>query len=377
MVPWLRVVAMLENRRSFMKKATAVGITAGVASTAGCSSLGGSNGDAENGDASGVDNPEMEVTLAHSGPEDIRQHQQRAAVSFKNYVEDKTNGNLTINISPGGALGSLREMIEQQQSGSLELVGSTAEGHIAPFYPNINVYALPYAFRNPEVANYVFDGEFGSTLWEDMREKTGIRMLTWYDNGGFRSFGIAGHEIRSLEDMEGLDIRTMQIEAHQELVRQLGANPTPIDWNELYQAIDQGVVDGQENSIPTVITGDLHEVLDFIILDRHVFTMNFIHADDAWYQELPNHYQEIVSAAGRVASADARMINRIQRVRGVTTVEDAGVTVFDPPQSLIDEFAEATQEPVGEIVREQMDDPGMVDEMTDAIQQAEEDLGYQ
>lgn len=379
--------AMTENRRSFMRKASALGITAGVASTAGCSSLGATggngNGNGGNGNGSGSQNgndlamPEMTVTLGHSGPEDIQQHQHRAATTFKNYVEQQTNGNFTVEISPGGALGSLREMIEQNQSGSLELVGSTAEGHIAPFYSNINVYALPYAFRNVEVANYVFDKGFGDTLWEDFRDQTGLRMLTWYDNGGFRSFGIAGSEIRSLSDMEGLDIRTMQIEAHQELVRQLGANPTPIDWNELYQAIDQGVVAGQENSIPTVISGDLHEVLDFIILDRHVYTMNFIHANESWFQDLPEHYQQIVLTAGRLASQDARMINRIQRQRGVQTVEDAGVTVFDPPQDLITEFQEATQEPVGQIVREQMDDPGLVDEMTDAIEQAEQDLGYQ
>ncbi|MBX0297051.1 TRAP transporter substrate-binding protein DctP [Haloarcula nitratireducens] len=321
--------------------------------------------------------PEMTVTLGHSGPEDITQHQHRAAMTFKNYIESATNGNFTIEVSPGGALGSLREMIEQNQSGSLELVGSTAEGHLAPFYPNINVYALPYAFRNVEVANYVFDKKFGDTLWKDFREKTGLRMLTWYDNGGFRSFGIAGSKIKSIDDMKGLDIRTMQIEAHQKLVSELGANPTPIDWNELYQAIDQGVVDGQENSIPTVISGDLHEVLDFIILDRHVFTMNFIHANEEWFQSLPPYYRRLVIDAGHLASKDARKINRIQRRRGVQTVEEAGVTVYDPPQDVIEDFRKATQEPVGELVREKMDNPELVDQMQDAIKQAEKDLGYQ
>lgn len=371
--------AMSQDRRSFMRTAGALSATVGLTATAGCTSLvsSGNSGGSGSDSGDGTEMPEMTATLGHSGPEDITQHQHRAAVTFKNHIESNTGGNFTIEISPGGALGSLREMIEQNQSGSLELVGSTAEGHIAPFYPNINVYALPYAFRNVEVANYVFDNEFGDMFWEDFRDQTGLRMLTWYDNGGFRSFGIAGSEIRSLDDMQGLDIRTMQIEAHQELVRQLGANPTPIDWNELYQAIDQGVVDGQENSVPTVISGDLQEVLDFIILDRHVFTMNFIHCNEDWFQDLPLYYRRLVVEAGQLASKDARMINRIQRERGIQTVEDAGVTVFDPPQDLIQEFQEATQEPVGEIVRDEMDDPSMVDKMTDAIEQAEQDLGYQ
>ncbi|WP_226023774.1 substrate-binding domain-containing protein [Halomicrobium salinisoli] len=372
---------MSPDRRNFMRTAGAISATAGLTSIAGCSSLtSGGNGGSGSGDGSdsgGAENPEMTVTLGHSGPEDITQHQHRAAVTFKKHIEDNTNGNFTVEISPGGALGSLREMVEQNQSGSLELVGSTAEGHIAPFYSNINVYALPYAFRNVEVANYVFDNEFGDQLWADFRDQTGLRMLTWYDNGGFRSFGVSGVEIESIDDMEGLDIRTMQIEAHQELVSQLGANPTPIDWNELYQAIDQGVVAGQENSIPTVISGDLHEVLDWIILDRHVYTMNFIHCNEEWFQGLPLHYQRLVLEAGRLASQEARMINRIQRERGVQTVEEAGVTVYDPPQEVINDFREATQEPVGELIRNEMDDPGMVDDMQEAIQQAEKDLGYQ
>jgi len=105
--------------------------------------------------------------------------------------------------------------------------------------------------------------------------------------------------------------------------------------------------------------------------------MNFIHSNEEWFQDLPEYYQQLVLQAGKLASQEARSINRIQRERGRQTVEDAGVTVLDPSQDVIDGFAEATQEPVGEIVRDQMDDPSMVDEMQEAIQQAEEDLGYQ
>lgn len=365
----------MADRRTILKTAGVAGLSATLA---GCSSIiEGNSETASSGDGSNLDElPEMEISYAHSGNTDIGNHQHRAAVTFKNHIESRTDGNFTVNISPGGELGSLVDVTEQNIDGTIEVVGSTAEGHLAPFYPNINVYAMPYAFRNEEVANYVFDKEFGTQLWEDFRDKTGLRMLTWYDNGGFRCFSTGDTAIRSMDDFDGLTFRTMQIEAHQELVRQLGASPEPIDWGELYQALDQGVVDGQENSVPTFISGKFEEVQDHLLLDNHVFTMNFIHCNDGWFQELPAGYQEIVRQAGYLATKDARMVNRVRRSTGVEYVESQGVEVHDPPQEFVDEMAEATQEPVREIIEEQMDDPGMIDDMLDAIERAEEDLGY-
>jgi TRAP-type C4-dicarboxylate transport system substrate-binding protein len=344
----------------------------------------GGNGNGE--DAGDIDDPEdlpeIEATLGHSGPEDTGMHQHRAATTFKDYIEERTDGRFTIDIVPGGALGSLVEMTEQNIDGAIELVGSTAEGHLAPFYPNINVYASPFAFATGEeeediiTANYVFDKEFGQMLWEDFRDQTGLRMLTWYDNGGFRNFGIAGHEIREAGDMEGLTIRTMEIEAHMELVRQLGASPEPMAWEELYEGIDQGVVDGQENSIPTVITGNLHEVIDWIITDAHCFTMNFIHCNEEWFQDLPGEYQSLVIQGGQMASLDARKVNRLQRRWGVEIVEAEGVTVYEPSEEELSTFEEATAEPVNEMIRDEMDDPDMLDEMLDAIDRARSELGF-
>ncbi|XVH33403.1 TRAP transporter substrate-binding protein DctP (plasmid) [Haloferacaceae archaeon DSL9] len=328
------------------------------------------------------DLPEIEATLGHSGPEDVGIHQHRAATTFKNYIEARTDGRFTIEIVPGGALGSLVEMTEQNIDGAIELVGSTAEGHLAPFYPNINVYASPFAFASGSeeedimTANYVFDKEFGQMLWEDFRDQTGLRMLTWYDNGGFRNFGIAGSEVRQASDMEGLTIRTMEIEAHMELVRQLGASPEPMAWEELYEGIDQGVVNGQENSIPTVISGNLHEVMDWIILDGHCFTMNFIHCNDEWFQDLPVEYQGLVVQAGQMASLDARTVNRLQRSWGNEIVESQGVEIYEPSEEEIETFREATVDPVNEVIEQEMDDPGMIDEMADAIERAREELGF-
>lgn len=368
----------MTDRRSVLKGAAGIGAVGMTAALAGCSSvLDDDDAEADTGSIDGLgDLPEMEITFAHSSNTDITNHQHRSAVTFKEHIERRTEGQFTVNISPGGELGTLGELTEQNIDGTLEVVGSTAEGHLAPFYPNINVYAVPYAFRNEEVANYVFDKEFGEMLWEDLREQTGLRMLTWYDNGGFRCFSTGETQIRDLDDFDGLTFRTMEIEAHQELVRQLGANPEPIAWDELYQALDQGTVNGQENSLPTFISGNFEEVQDYFIFDNHVFTMNFVHCNDDWFQDLPAAYQSLVEEAGYLATADARRVNRIGRELGVDYVEGEGVDVWDPPQEFLDDLADATQEPVIDVIEDEMDDPGMVDDMMDAIDRAEEELGY-
>jgi TRAP-type transport system periplasmic protein len=370
------------NRRRFLQ---ATGATVTMGALAGCTDMiipddGESEAGGEIDDPD--DLPEVEATLGHSGPEDTGMHQHRAAVTFKDYIENQTDGQFTIDIVPGGGLGDLGEMTEQNIEGAVELVGSTAEGHLAPFYPNINVYASPFAFATGDeeediiTANYVFDKEFGQRLWEDFRDQTGLRMLTWYDNGGFRNFGIAGEEVRDASDMEGLTIRTMEIEAHMELVRQLGASPEPMAWEELYEGIDQGVVDGQENSIPTVISGNLQEVIDWVITDGHCFTMNFIHCNDDWFQDLPLEYQSLVIEGGQMASLDARKVNRLQRMWGNDIVESEGVEIYEPDEDELDTFREATQEPVDEVIRDEMDDPDMLDEMMEAIDEARTELGF-
>ena len=113
-----------------------------------------------------------------------------------------------------------------------------------------------------------------------MRKKTGLRVIGTWDNGGFRSFTNSKRAVHNPEDMKGLRIRTMDIPAHMELVRSLGAKPTPISWKELYTALETGVVDGQENAMPTIIIGSLQEVQKYLILDGHVYTQQHFFVND-------------------------------------------------------------------------------------------------
>jgi C4-dicarboxylate-binding protein DctP len=168
----------------------------------------------------------------------------------------------------------------------------------------------------------------------------------------------------------------MQIEAHQEITRQLGATPEPIDWTELYTALDQGVVDGAEGSVPLFILGKFEEVQSFMILDGHVWSYVFNFANNSWFNGLHPAYQEMLLKAGFWGAINARGVNAVARKRGKQYMRDNGVEIYDPPGSLRQEFREATQEPVREVIREQMDNPGLIDEMNQAISDAREQLGH-
>ena len=215
------------GRRSFLKTASAAGAVGLSVALAGCS--GDDNGNGGAGAEEPVENaddlPEVEITLSHTSDPDPRQPPQHQAERIQRYMEARSDGRFQMDIAAGGELGTTTDIIEQTIDGTIEVVSSIAEGHIAPFYPNINVYSVPYVFPDVEIANRVFGNEFGETMREDLLEKTGLRMLAWWDNGGFRHYS-ANDPLRSIDDFEGKTFRTMQIEAHQEIVRQLGASCT-------------------------------------------------------------------------------------------------------------------------------------------------------
>lgn len=122
-------------------------------------------------------------------------------------------------------------------SGEIEVSTSHTEGTIAIVYPNIQVISIPYLFDSVDQALDVFRGEYGQMLYEDMRKKTGLRVIGVWDNGGSRSFTNNRRPVKTPADMKGLKIRTMDIPAHIELVRSVSAQPTPISWKELYTAL--------------------------------------------------------------------------------------------------------------------------------------------
>lgn len=365
------------GRRQFV---SAVG-AAGVAGLAGCSGLlGDGNGDGSQNQqgttTGGNDLPDMEARFAQTAGPDESFHLHYGALRFKEHVERLTDGGLTIDVVAGGQLGGWNEAAEQTQNGTIEITFNTA-GHMGPLNSNVNCFGVPYIFRDIEVPFHVLDMlEWGDRFREDYLDKTGLRMIGWWDNGGFRHFS-ANTSLQSIDDFDGLDFRVQPADTYQALVSALGANPQVLDAVDLYQALDQGIVDGQENAMPNFLVIDTQEVQSHVILDGHTLSTLFLHANNGWYEDLPDAYRSAVDRAGMLASVDARRFNRLDRERSLRTVREAGVEVYDPSLDEIDAFREQTQEPVEQAARDVMDDPDLLDGLYDAIETAEENLGYE
>lgn len=361
-----------------MKASAAIG---GVTMLAGCSSIlegGSATGTPTTSDedaGSGGQLPEVEMTFAHAGPPVIQTSAQRGAVSFKEYMERESDGRFTVEISPAGQLGGFRELIEQTIDGTIEMSVSP-DLHLGPFYPNWNVFSIPYVFPDVNVARFIFENEFGQDLAEGFREETGLRALALWENGGSHGFSTGGPELRSVDDFSGLTFRTGEFAAHRSLVESLGASAEPMGFTELYQALDQGVVDGQKNSIAITVLGRLYEVQEFFLYDEHQLSISMNFVNDEWFQDLHPTYQTLVEKAGLKARNDIHKINNLYQRHGVDFLEQQGLEVVIPDESFLSSLQDATIEPVTEDIRDSLDDPELLDEFQNEIQAAKEDLGY-
>ena len=222
---------------------------------------------------------QVSLKLATVEPGDINASPAlAAAVVFKHEVESRTGGRVKVDVFPGGQLGNERELIEALRMGTVEMA-ITSDGPVGGFFEPILVLGIPYAFPSTVTAWKALDGPFGQELMESMRQKTGIRCLAVTENG-FRHFTNNSRVIKGPADMKGLKIRTMENPSHMAIVKAMGADPTPIAFGELYSALQQKIVDGQENPIAVLYMIKGYEVQKYLTLDGHVYNPSFLWVND-------------------------------------------------------------------------------------------------
>lgn len=295
----------------------------------------------------------------------VLHHSVAGMVAFKAAVENMTQKRVVVENYYYGRLGDANENLRQILTGTLQ--GATpADGAVAPFYAGIQVFSIPYLFKNPLDAYNLWDGPVGKEIFEDMAKKSGLRVLAIYDNGGFRSFSNNRKVVRNASDMRGLKIRTMTIPVHMELVKALGAAPTPIAWLELYNALQTGVVDGQENSAATILGGSLQEVQKYYTLDEHFLGSAMIVTGEKWLRSLPPDIQDAIIKAGKIAEFAARGTSRANDSLALEEIMKRGVQVYFPTPSEKKTFSNAAQTPVIEWLKKNVD-PLLVDKVLSAV----------
>ena len=207
------------------------------------------------------------------------------------------------------------------------------------FAPNIEVLSLPYIFKDQEHAYHVLDGEIGRKLLRQS-EKYWLRGLTYFD-AGQRSFYTKTKPVRTPEDLEGLKIRVQESVTAINLMRALGAAPTPISFGELYTALQQGVVDGAENNPPSFYTSRHYEVCKYYTLNEHTSVPDILVIGTiAWNNLTPQEQQWIQEAADEATIYQRKLWQEFEQY-SLEQVEKAGVEIIRPDKSL---FAAKTKQ---------------------------------
>ncbi|MGO4890239.1 TRAP transporter substrate-binding protein [Anaerobacillus sp. MEB173] len=321
---------MKRFKKAFMALA-AVGI---LSFAAGC---GGSETSNEGGDTTDSGAEQVTLKLAHSGSETHQYHV--AAEKFKELVEEKTEGNVSIEIYSNATLGSEAEAVEQILDGTIDMTTVAADSSFANTVPEMNVFGLPYLFRDRDHVYATLDGEVGSSLLDIVNEKNMVGLGYW--EVGFRHLSNNASEVVNPEDVQGLNIRVQPAPVWEAHMKALGANPTPVAFNELYSALDQGVVDGQENPLPTINSMKFYEVQKYVSLTAHTYSPAIVVMSNRAYDQLNEEYREIVRAAVAETTTYQRDFLFEKEEEILATLEDSGVTVTEPNREA---FAEATKD---------------------------------
>ena len=310
-----------------LKMAGALLLSLGLLLTAGCS--GAKKGPDKNG-----------VYKIKFGSTGNNEHQYTVyGKYFKQKVEELTNGKVQVEIYPNNALGNEREMAESTLMGTIEMCCVTSDGTLPSWVPETQILSIPYLFANKKEAYYVLDHTLQDYL-EPKFEAKGAKHLAFAELG-FRHFTNNTRPIKKASDMKGMKIRVQEAPVWFALMNDLQATATPVPFAELYTALQQGMVDGEENPIASVASSKFYEVQKYMSLDGHTYAAGSALINKQFYDSLPPEYQKAVDEAA-IYARDAQRAD----INGKETkmLEDMKAKVMEVDEVDIDSFKEATKD---------------------------------
>ncbi|MFR6289964.1 MAG: DctP family TRAP transporter solute-binding subunit [Peptococcaceae bacterium] len=264
---------------------------------------------------------------------------QLAAEKFKEIVEEKTNGAYQIEIYPDGKLGDEATLLESMAADELEL-GIVTSGPFVNFAPEMGVLDMPFLFSGNEEAHKVLDGEVGQELLGTL-ENANLKGLA-YAERGFRNLTNSVKPITTVADMQGLKLRVMENEVYQKTFAALGANASPMAWQETLTALQNGAIEGQENPINVICSYKLWESNQkYATLTRHSYSTAIITMSLAKFNELPEDVQTIFKDAAQEAAVYERNWTAENEAAQLQLMKDNGMEVVEEPD--LDSFREAAQ----------------------------------
>lgn len=264
----------------------------------------------------------------------------KAFYKFKEIVEEETKGSIQVEVFTNAILGGDRQIFEGLQLNTIQ--GATmSTGPISQFEKHFTIFDLPFLFPDENSAYKVLDGPIGQELLDKLPEQNIIGLNYW--ENGYRQLTNNVRPIETLEDLQSLNIRTLENAMHLKTWNTLGANPTPMNYGELYVGLEQGTVDGQENPVGNVVNSNFYEVQDYLTKTNHIYNASPFIISKPFWDSLTGEEQEIVASAADEVMEYQREVNRQESEEGYNLLEKKGMEIIEISEEEREKFREAVE----------------------------------
>lgn len=250
------------------------------------------------GFAAGAADAAVTIKFSHAGSTLPDDPQNVGAFHFKKILEERSKGYYKVDVYPSKQLGDTRTQIEGVQMGTIEM-GDLESGPTSSFVAEEMLWDLPYLFRDLDHAHAVLQGEIGDEVKKKWLE-IGIRCLD-YNDGGFRYFTNSRHPIRTPADMKGLKIRVMESPIMVATINAFGGAAVPMAFAEVYSALQQGAIDGQENPFNVIYTQSYYEVQKYLSLSQHFYYLRHYFVNENFFQAQPEEMRRLIEQCAKEA----------------------------------------------------------------------------
>ena len=295
-----------------------------------------------------------ERTLRWAQQNSMEHPQGLGAKKFADLVEQKSGGKIKVRVFPGGQLGGDLQNVSALQGGTLDLMVLNA-GLLVGIVKDFAVLDLPFLFNTAEEADAVVDGPVGTKLFEKLPDK-GLVGLGYFELG-FRNVTNSKRPIVKAEDFQGIKLRVLQSPLFIDLFNTLGANTVAMPFPEVYTALEQRVIDGQENPVTVIFDTKFQEVQRYLSLTRHIYNAQSVIMGKKTWDKLSEEERKIVQASLNEAEAYQRQVSREKSLQVLDDLKKAGMQVNEvSPQEIarirekikpvVDKYAKEAGEPL-------------------------------
>ena len=243
-------------------------------------------------------------------------------------VREKSGGAVEIQTFPGGQLGSSRDVIESTSSGAIQIVDEGA-AQFGQFVPQFSILEAPYIWRDDAQIRKVLASPIVDPMNADLVAKRSMRVIgsTYY---GKRHVTAGSKAVKTVDDMKGFKLRIPEVDTFRAMAEAWGARPTPLNISELYLALSQGAVDGQENPLPTIQSNKFYEVQKYLVLTGHILTPRLIVINESAWQTLAAKDRDLLKAsiAAQGQVQDSEILSQESKL--VDTFKSGGMNVIQP-----------------------------------------------